>query len=196
MSTRASHRKQTPSNSVIGTMFANGAAYANAYTASQPPKRDQNGQPLIKIWDELIPLYDNCLEGLGTYTGIADMKDRKDLFEAMSLEDRVTYISKMKQLYSDLKAYDQDLAAIRALHAGKTGGETDMTLVMQSIQITEQYENFRVQAEKVLGQSYLHLVEIIQRAEIALAAKAAENDTNLITDVMSVEVIDGEVSSS
>jgi hypothetical protein len=201
MSTRASHRKQTPS-SVIGKMFANGVASALTREDGQPilestkPKNDGKGEPLIMIWDELITLHENCRQGLEGYTAVAHLKDRKDLFEAMSAEDRATYVVKMTQLYNDLKAYDQDLATIRALHADKTGGESDMTLVMQSIQITEQYENFRVQAEKVLGQSYLHIVELIQRAEIALASQAAITDPNQITDVVSVEVIDDEVVSS
>jgi hypothetical protein len=196
MSTRASHRKQPPSNSVIASMFSTGAAYAKDYTASQPPKRTPNGQPLIMIWDELIKVHADCLNGLSLYTSVAELKNRRDLFEAMSAEDKTQYIASMSQLASDLKAYDRDLAVIRNLHAGRTGGETDMELVMESIQIGEQYENFRGQAEKVLGQSYLHLIEIVQRAEIALAAKAAEDDTNLITDVVSVEVIDEEVASS
>jgi hypothetical protein len=197
MSTRASHRKQNP-NSVISTMFATGIANALTREDGQPilesakPQRTANGQPLIMIWDELIALHENCRQGLESYTSVAALKGRKDLFEAMSQEDRTTYIAKMTQLFNDLKAYDQDLATIRALHAGKTGGESDMALVMQSIQITEQYEHFRNQAEKVLGQSYLHIVELIQRAEINLAAQHDVDNPNIITDVVSVEVIDEE----
>ena len=200
MSTRASHRKQTSPNSLLDSMFANAALKREdgqpIVIGSNKPARNDKGEPVIMIWDQLIDLHENCRQGLDGYTSIAALKDRRDLFEAMSREDRTTYITTLQQFYNDLKAYDQDLATIRALHAGKTGGETDMTLVMQSIQITEQYENFRIQAEKVLGQTYLHIVELIQRAEENLAGQNDPTDPNLITDVVSVDVIDNEVTSS
>jgi hypothetical protein len=189
MSTRQSHRK-TPAVSAATNLL--GAIINRAETAnneqSLPEMRVVQGLPSIPIWDELIALYTNCLQGLQMYTGISGLKDRRDLFEAMSPASRGRYIATMTQFSQDLKAYDQDLTAIRNLHAGKTGGENDYQLVMQSIQISEQYENFKVQAESVLTQSYLQLVELIQEAEATLAAQ--NNDVNLITDVVSVEVIE------
>lgn len=203
MSTRASHRKQVGQPSFLDKVMANGISNALTREDGEPilpgsnkPQLTPNGEPIIMIWDQLIDLHENCRQGLNSYTEIAKLKGRTDLFEAMSQEDRTTYIAKMTQLVNDLKAYDQDLATIRALHADRTGGETDMDLVMQSIQIGEMYENFRVQAEANLGQSYLHIVEIIQRAEINLANAAGVNDPNVITDVVSVEVVEEESASS
>jgi hypothetical protein len=196
MSTRASHGKIQPqSGDLLGSMFAKGDL-----------KRQEDGQPIvpgalppgkeemtIPIWDELEKIYEGCLQGLTIYSEITKNRDQlKDLFAAMTREERALYIAKATQFANDLGAYDQDLDTIHNLHAGKKGGEPDMEHIKEWIQITEQYENFKIQAEAVLSQSYLQLVELVKTAEDRLAAQntqADEGNPDIITDVVSVDVV-------
>lgn len=187
MSTRFSHRPVQ--NGFNAAPSLTKGLFARAEI--KPDRPIDNGP---QIWDELINIHHNCLVGLMNYSqGLTLLKDRRELFEAMEPNDRVAYIRTMTQFTNDLKAYDDDLAKIRALHAGKTGGENDPNVVKEWVQITEQYENFRLQAEAVLNQSYLQIVELIQNAEAKLAAQNAPADVDVITDVVSVAV--EEVSS-
>lgn len=186
MSNHNAHGKTRPANSAHTLLAQIGQARLTPQTKEEAA--------LPKIWDELNAIYQNCQQGLQIYATIKDMRGRTDLLGAMTPAQRATYVSLATRLANDLGAYDRDLQTIYALHAGKTGGEADLDAAKVWIQITEQYENFKVQAESVLSQTYLHLTEVIQAAEVQLAAVSDAGNPDIITDVVVTEESE-EVSS-
>lgn len=186
MSTRASHGKIQSNNQ---------ASIVLASLGNSELKPAKANQPALPIWDELKKIYQQCNQGLMIYAGIKDMQGRTDLFKAMTPAQRETYVCLAARLANDLGAYDRDLQTIYALHSHKSGTETNIDAAKQWIQITEQYENFRIQAESVLNQTYLQLVEVVKEAEQQLAAQHDPSNPNIITDVVVTEIGE-EVASS
>jgi hypothetical protein len=205
MSTRASHGK-VKSTDLLGSMFANSdikrtedGAPLSSFGNRPASAANKEASPAPLIWDELKNIHQQCVQGLQIYSGIRDLKDRKDIFLAMTPPERATYVSLATRLANDLGAYDRDLQTIYDLHKDKSGSESDPDAAKQWIQIVEQYEHFRTQAESVLSQTYLQLAEIVKEAETRSAKLEDPSNPDIITDVVIEEitnVADEEVASS
>ncbi len=125
-----------------------------------------------KCWDELNRIHESAHVMLYQHAGLHAVASDKRLQSC--LENPSSTANSISILSRDLKMLNDQLSAIYAKHAGKTGGSQDPDEVWGSIMIGQEYAQLMETHTSVVQPTALKIVEDFQHAENVLARRLQE----------------------
>ncbi len=140
-------------------------------------------------WDDMNSISSQCAQLLGSHANISALAGNPIIIAA--LKDPSLFAKNVHVLAQDLKAMHNELVALKAMHAGKSGSAKTPDDNLEAISIYEKYMLFIERHQNVVMPTVNHLTEQIQEAIDLVAANAKEQDVgippeqdpNVITDV-------------
>lgn len=167
-----------------GRLARDAKAKAMLETAAANAKQLENNT----CWDDLVVIYNDCVRLLHTHGLLSQKAHDAELLAEVS--DKATLVTNIRLLAGDLKMMSEELRALHALHADKSGGSQDIDEVMTSIGLAEQYNLWMTKHDQVVMPTVYHIIEQFNQAEGRIAARKAEQaaadaatNVNVVTDV-------------
>lgn len=122
-----------------------------------------------KCWDELNQIYESSRIMLYQHSTISALAKNQNLLAC--LPNPSSTANNIRILGNDLKSLNDQLTAIHAKHAGKTGGSTNPDEVWGTIVIGQEYAQLVETHTSVVQPTVFKILEDFQQAEIRLAEK-------------------------
>lgn len=123
-------------------------------------------------WDDLNELHGQAVALMQKHLVIAGMLRNQEL--NAYLTDTAAVVRNGKLLTKDAQTLTDDLASLKALHEGKSGGTEDPDVLIHCISIYEQYQLFMSRHEAIIMPTVGAILEQYHVAEERLNAVAAE----------------------
>lgn len=124
-------------------------------------------------WDELNSIHESINTAIAvSHSEFAKVIEQKEIYPY--LEDRQNVSTSIRALSTDLVQLSSELAAIKALHEGKTGAATSTEDVMESIKISESYNLFNMRYQAVILPSINYVLQQFSNAYETINRLAAE----------------------
>lgn len=115
-------------------------------------------------WDELNDISNKCSEALVIANSqLTEIYKTEGLINFIPRKEEV--IVALRGIAQDIKFFGQDLARIRKMHEGRTGGFKDENDLSTTLIVFEEYANFQTKYESVIMPTVVFLLE---QADIAL----------------------------
>ena len=116
-------------------------------------------------WNDLNLIYSQCSELMSRHSYISQLSQNQALWPFLT--DAAAVTSNLNILTRDLNDLTGRLSAINGKHYGKTGGSEDPNVIMNCIQIYEEYTEFMNTHESVVMPTIAALLDAFSVAEIA-----------------------------
>lgn len=149
---------------LIGKAVQDGHAVVGQLEAKEAVGKKQ-------LWDELHGIAERAAQAVVIPAVLNVYRGRKELFK--HLRDPLGMTTRLNMLMNDTQSLKDELKAIAARHAGKTGAPQDMDETMEACSIGEQYELFMIRVEAIIPPTMAHILEMFTEAELIMAEAQA-----------------------